>query len=371
MHNNFMLKLIAFTISGLAILPVLADSNANLLKKTPQQADWYQQPQSPHALTQPNVFTVLAPNLTENYSVLTIQTRPFTTVNLQGPYQVEIIGNTQTSSVEISGNQADVYNTLIVTDPETHSISLSEINPLIKTVTVKLMTPVIQVLTNQGNGNVNAKDLNGNAMVVTNSGNGNLFITGQGNFKQITLNGKGNIDINNGLADASIVTDTGAGSIIMQGNYAVKTLTSIGNGNIRIDGINSKGLNVNSQGNGNIVLSGFANLEKLAHSGNGNVFFYWVDSDNATIRATGNGVIGLAGKARQVSALLDGQVVFDGRYLQTDNLQVKTQGSARAKVIAGKQLTAAAGGQSQIFYYNKPKSVLKYTTDGGVVLALP
>ena len=185
------------------------------------------------------------------------------------------------------------------------------------------------------------------------------------------LNGNGNIDISKGLADASTIVNNGNGSIVMQGNYAVKTLTSSGNGNIRIDGINSKGLTVNSQGNGSIALSGFANLEQLNHTGNGNVFFYWVDSIKATIQATGQGVIGLAGRARQLNVMLAGQVVFDGRYLQADNAQVKTQDSARAKVIGIQQLTAAAGDQSQILYYNKPRSLLKYTTDGGVVLALP
>ncbi len=365
-----MLKLLTIAMT-IAILPAIANSDVNLLTKIPEQPDWYQQLETSKPLTKPNTFTVIDPNFVDNYSVLTIRTKPFTTINLQGNYQVAIIGKSQTSGVEIIGSQQDVMNTQIVTDPDTQSIILSEKQPMTKTVDVKFMTPVIQTLINNGNVNVNAKDLNGNAVTLINNSNGNLFITGDANFKQIMLNGQGNIEIDKGLADASTVTDNGAGNIIMQGNYAIKTLTSSGNGSIRVQGINSRRLNVNSQGNGNIVLSGFGNLEKLTHTGNGNVFFYWVNSGHSEIQATGNGVIGLAGAAKQVNALIDGQVVFDGRYLRAETLALKTQGNARAKVIAGKQLTAAAAGQSQIFYYNKPATVLKYSSESGVVLSMP
>lgn len=372
MRYNLTLNLLTLATALLA-LPLMADSHADLLKKIPEHPNWYQQLQSPKPLVHANAFKRIDPYPTEsyNYADLSINTKPFTTLNLQGNYQIEIIGNSKHSGVEITGNQADVLNMQIVTDNEAHSLNLSQKQPSLKTVTVKITTPVIQVLNDNSNGNLNAENLNGNAMLITNNGKGNIFITGEGNYAKITLNGRGNIEIQKGLADASTVINHGSGNIVMQGNYAVKTLTSTGSGNIRIDGLNSRGLDVNSQGNGSMMLSGFANLKTLKHTGNGNLFFYWVDSDNVTIQASGNGTIGLAGQAQKVNAAITGHVVFDSRYLVTHSLEIKTKGNARAKVTAKQQLTAVAAEQSQIFYYNKPTSLLKYTSDGGVILSFP
>jgi hypothetical protein len=355
------------------LLPIMAQAGTDLPKNTPEQPGWYQQLQTPGALVKANVFKVTDPKPTgnSNYTVMSLKTRPFTTVLIQGNYQVEIIGNAPNSSVEISGDQPDVLNTQISTDNDTRSLSLSEKEPLLNTVTVKITTPVIETLTNNGNGNINAENLNGTAMVITNHGNGKLFISGQGNYAHINLTGNGNIEISKGLADAASVALSGNGNLIMQGNYAIKKLMSAGNGNIRIDGLNSRGLELSSQGNGNITLSGFANLEKLSHTGNGNVLFYWVNSDKASIQASGNGLIGLAGQAKYMNAVIDDHVVFDSRYLLANNLDIRTQGNALAKVIAKQQLTAAATDQSQIIYYNKPTSVLKYNSDNGTILSFP
>ena len=111
-------------------------------------------------------------------------------------------------------------------------------------------------------------------------------------------------------------------------------------------------------------------LKKLNHSGNGNIFLYWVNSLHAKITATGHGVIGLAGQAKTVDADLQGNVVYDARFLKTGVTNINTTDYARAKVIASEQLTAAAKGNSQILYYNNPKHLLKYNAESGVVLSL-
>lgn len=370
-----MRKSLIFSLSGTAALLFSGLATANtpnsaLLKKVAEHPHWYQQLQHPKntSLVKANHLTQLDPNTVKNYSVMRITTKPFTKIDLKGHFQVEIVGDTKSSAVEIIGTQADIYNTDLKTQAGT--LTLSEKNPLRKTVTVKLATPVVEQLIDEGKVNVNANDLNGHAIILENKGSGHVFATGIANYKRITLLGKGNIAINQGSADAGTLLNQGAGNLTMQGNFALKNIKDAGKGNIRMDGLNSRLLNIESTGNGNIALSGFANLQSLKHTGNGNVFLYWSNSQHTNITASGNGVIGLAGQAKQVEAQLTGNVVYDARFLRTGVTNVESTGNARAKVVAHTQLTAAAKGTSEIYYYNQPKHLLKYSTESAVVLPL-
>lgn len=331
--------------------------------------NWYQQLQTNNATWQKS-FTQqsLNPNKLHYYSQSKIQTRAFSNIVINGDYQVQILGGQKQNSITLYGGWNQLRQLTININHNT--LKLSNIDNKTKPILVRISAPEINRITLNGSGIVVAKNLLGTQVTLTNNGHGNLLADGAASISKVNLTGKGNIAVLGASGKQISVTNTGSGDIHMQGKYDVRTLTDNGPGNINLTGLQSNALNINSAGSGNIIASGYANLETLTHSGSGNVYFYWTTSSTPKIMATGSGTIGLAGNANKTTAIIGGTVIFDGRFLRTKELNIKTKDNARAKVIALEQLLATATDESQIHYYNQPKHLLKYHSGSGVILDL-
>lgn len=146
---------------------------------------------------------------------------------------------------------------------------------------------------------------------------------------------------------------------------------------LRVDGrvtiignnVHSTGLNLRANSTGNISLNGRMTVNKINNRGPNHITLRWVKSHNLTINSSA-GRLTLAGSVQQMQVKLRNNAALDAQYLRAQRINVQTKGTAIAKVLPIYSLHAFATEHSQIYFYNAPKYISRYTRSSGNILQL-
>jgi hypothetical protein len=119
-----------------------------------------------------------------------------------------------------------------------------------------------------------------------------------------------------------------------------------------------------------IRIAGNANLRKINTYDSSRVYLYWVSSNGIYANIHDSSRVGLGGTANNMDAEVSGTARFEGRYLRTNNVYVRTRGYSHANVNPVQKLFANAMDNSSIYFFNSPNVVSRYTTGNGIIIPI-
>lgn len=159
--------------------------------------------------------------------------------------------------------------------------------------------------------------------------------------------------------------------ISVEVSSALKNIVASGQVSVTTDKLNLPKLIVGADSSSAITLSGKFGLYSLVATGPGKVKVDWVDTPNLTVLCSDSGNVVLAGTVDTMQADIKGHCVMDAQYLRVKTLlNIKTDDFAKALVLPIGALRAYARGNSNVYYYKKPKHITKSTYDSANVLQL-
>ncbi len=152
--------------------------------------------------------------------------------------------------------------------------------------------------------------------------------------------------------------------------YRLNKLKVYGHASVQGTNIRSNGLVIKTQTTGNVTLNGKLFVDKVKNKGPGNVSLRWIKGDNISIKAEGTGRITLTGTARKIKVDLEDHAKLNAKALRVKDVMVKTDDYAIARVSAINSLSAFAEDHSNIYYYNTPRHITRYTKNSGNILRM-
>ncbi len=150
----------------------------------------------------------------------------------------------------------------------------------------------------------------------------------------------------------------------------LRSLKILGSASVTAKGLRSQGLSLYADTSGTIHLTGMMNLKQIYNFGPGHIFLRWIKSPKLTIYSVGGGTIYIAGVVNTLKARILGHANLNAEYLRTQHASVQTKGFAQARVFPINSLRAFAMGNSNIYYYKKPKYLTEFTHQSGNVLQM-
>ncbi len=159
-----------------------------------------------------------------------------------------------------------------------------------------------------------------------------------------------------------------SGTVFLSGKLGINRLSVSGSGVNQIQGIDSDFLSIQMSGNPSVDLSGVVNLQTLDATGNGRLRLYWVDSNKLQVRQAGSTSVELAGVVNHLMLHLQDSAYFNGRYLRTIVGYAKTYDKSVADVQFLKSQAVLANDDSTISFYGKPPYKADFMGRNGAVL---
>lgn len=259
---------------------------------------------------------------------------PFNTVDIHGPVNVSINGNTINQNVvELTGDTNSINHVQMRVE---HSTLFLDMQPEFTAKTNSVLTI-----------NVHSSNIK------------NINYSGTGKISGINLQGNLNL------------TSSGSGSITLKGNNLdLGYLTATGSGAISIEGMRSRLLDVKDSGSGEISLNGSAVLRSIDYRGTGLLKIYWINSSDVKVYGSGSGLIYLAGIADLFDATINKNTLLNAKYLRANRVFINTAADSRAQVWAKDNLNALATDKSVIQYYYDSKFFTGYMKPPALVLRM-
>jgi hypothetical protein len=311
--------------------------------------------------------------LAANITAMTVRVPDFTNIVVSGPYKIQIYGRQMHSSVFVLGtNEAARHvsvevrdNTLFVhpaTDCSRNGCGGGD-------VIVRIGLSALNSLIANGNGPVEGKDITSNALTITSNTPNEILLTGNMNVQRIIQNGMGTTSVIGVYAPCMDIMVPHNGNVNVSGHIGIRRISKAGNGMINVIGADSDGLRIDSTG-GITAIAGYANVKTINATQNGHIYLYWVASDGIYINVRDNARVGLAGAARNVDVEVSGNARYEGKYLRTDNIYVKTRGYSHANVFPQQKLFANASDFSSIYFFGTPNVISRYTTGHAIIVPI-
>lgn len=138
--------------------------------------------------------------------------------------------------------------------------------------------------------------------------------------------------------------------------------------NVELSGIQAANLNVISDDVGNISLDGIINMQQLTQTGTGTFSAMWVNSSRLNINTSGNAKIYLAGKVDFLNATATQTSQINAQYLRVQKAFVKTEDNSQALIAVLDSMNAFADNNSNIYYYETPTFLNRYTRANGTII---
>lgn len=296
---------------------------------------------------------------------------PFTSINVQGDFKVQIFGTTGPDSVYVYGPGPGVSDTLVHVRGDTlYIIQRPKTTFRMYTVLIRIGVHHLNHVVQRGRGIIEGIRLGSNCLTVTSTGSGNVYLAGHMNVTNINNLGSGSINIFGANTPQLDIVNAGCGSTNVMGNVGIHSIRHSGSGNINIIGANSDNLSIITEGRGKISISGIVNLCSVKAGGYTCVFVERVHSRNITVNASEQARVGLAGFANNVYFDASRFGTIHARNLCTDTAYVHTVEQAHVNVAAGKKIFATAGNTSSIYFYGSRDILTRFVTENGFVMQM-
>jgi hypothetical protein len=149
----------------------------------------------------------------------------------------------------------------------------------------------------------------------------------------------------------------------------LRNLRASGSANIQAQNCGNPDLVVTAKDTANIRLTGSNTLNTLQNDGMNTIAVENISGKNLVLGGKNNGKIIVSGKVDEMDAKLEGATLLDARRLQTRSAHILTRNNAAAYVYATEVLYGFAYNNSNIYYYETPRRVMKEPRASGNVLA--
>lgn len=266
-------------------------------------------------------------NITEK-----IKTGPFTSIKINGPFKVQIIGQQAVNQIELSSDPYELENIKVQLHNKVLSVSRIDRGHLLYyPVVIKISSSSLNNLEILGNGSMTASQLTGPLAVKMIGG--------------VSANLSGN-DIN------------------------LYELRIIGPGDFTANGLQSRGLNFYHDGSGNVNLQGVAAFNSFSQWGTGQTTIPPIHNKKLVITLGGQNRVSFQGSVCVLEATLYGTAFLDAKNLHALRGYINTNDCSHAEIWVCNSLTAWAKNCSNIYYYTDPKFAARYMCPPASVLRM-
>lgn len=265
----------------------------------------------------------------------TMKLHPFNRIAIEGPFDVELVGNMPSSDLRYIGNDSVIQGISAVVRNNTLYVSMNK-----------------KKVYNRGGKQ---------AMVIIRAGQvEDLFYEGAGSFSAIGL-----------TAPYVDVTLRNQGPVVFRTpNLHLHYLDVGGKGPVTVGDLDARNLKVVLRGNNKIYLKGHANVENVMANGDCEIRMDALDSSFLRVRGRHGAHIHLAGHVQVMEAFLYDHAWFDGKDLLAQKAYVKTYDEGRADIQVSEYQSTLASDHSNIFYYRKALHHGDYMHRSGAVLQM-
>lgn len=341
----------------------------------------------PYINTDPTKWTAHAdrwyftgePNITERdassapyddaTTIMAVRVPNFTQLNIDGSFQVQIIGHQDKNSLYILGPNAEARQVVVDIHHQTLSVvQASNSQTKLKNVIVRIGMRDLTRLVYSNCGNVTGRDIRSSNLIIQSNGSGTVLLDGHMNVSNITQYGTGTVTVIGAYSPHVCLSAASNGNINVSGRVGVDEIHHSGNGTINVIGLDTNSLTIQAQANGLTALAGYANLKSITAQDNARVYLYWVDSNGLSIVQRNNANVGLAGITTNLNLDVGNSAYFDGQFLRSCTAYAQTYGWAHANVRASQKMFAFAADNSSIYFFGPPSILLAQTSGSGSVI---
>jgi hypothetical protein len=304
-------------------------------------------------------------------SVVKVRVPDFTKIQVDGPFEVQILGQQEHNSLSIIGPNELVRRIIVDVHNQTvdiHRADKSVVN--MSNVTVRIGVKNLQSLVNLGKANIAGRSINSSKLIINSIGDGNIILAGPMNLTELKQTGLGSVTVIGAYTPDLKITVKGNGNVNVSGQVGVSNINHIGDGTVSVIGMDTDSLNINAAGKGTTSLTGYANLKNVSASGQSKVYVYWLASNGLYIYAQDQARIALAGQANNANIDILGDSRFEGRYLHIDNVYARTRDWSHANMVPVKKLFATSLGHSSIYFFGAPDVVSPFSSPGSYVIPI-
>lgn len=133
---------------------------------------------------------------------------------------------------------------------------------------------------------------------------------------------------------------------------------------------NHSEMNIEADNFSSIKLAGNFTINHITQKSIRPINVAWVKSHELSIDGYNSGRVTLSGSANHLYAKLHNNSQLNAEYLRAQNVTIKTNEYATAKVTAINLLSAFAHDNSNIYYYKQPKNITRVSTGAANILQL-
>lgn len=304
------------------------------------------------------------------YIVKPAKISKFNSINAVGDFTVQVVGGQPGNSVYIYGPKDSVDSIVVEVFKNSLNIHQTNASASLKDVVVRVGVHQLRNLTNSGNGLILGRTIISKQLTVNASGTGSIYLGGKMNLKEVTQTGSGTITLIGAESPALNVLVKGNGNVNISGKVGIENIVHDGDGCLSIIGADSDGVCITTAGNGVTSIFGYMNLREVVARDSSRLFVLWVYSKHVNVRATDQAVVGLAGTAAKMNIELDDNACFQGEYMRSCVLYIKTQDDARANVAADLKIYATTGDSSYIYYFGSPNILTSFNSLRSTIIPL-
>ncbi len=317
--------------------------------------------------------TEQAANKAPNESAMTImavKVPQFTSVSVDGYFQVQISGDQEHNSVFVLGPNDAVRQTSVQVSGNTVYVSQIVDQPTrisdLRNVIVRINVHHLQNLKVAGNAMVEGRNIRSKGLVIESSNACETLLNGAMRLLKVTNTGPGSVAVLGVFTPTLDINDWGNGDVKVAGRIGIRSIQHDGRGMVSVIGADSNALTIDATG-GITTIAGYANLKKLTAVNYAGVFMYWVNSNGACITERDSARVGLAGSATSLDIDLADNARLEGQYLRGDHVYIRTSGNSHGNITVLSKLFASARDNSSIYYFGSPATSITTSGNGNVV----
>jgi hypothetical protein len=305
-------------------------------------------------------------------TAMAVRVPDFTRIQVDGPFQIQIVGRQAHNSVYVLGPNQLARHTAVdikgdtlfihpAQDCESDCRNLGQ-------VIVRIGMREISGIVDGGSGPFEAKDIDSSCLDVVSTDGANMLLVGNLTVNHVAQKGNGTISILGATTPALDIEVLSNGILNISGRVNVHRIIKQGSGTLNIIGASSDGLMLKSSGSGVTAIAGYTNLKKVDVVDYSRVYIYWINSNGIYATVRDHARLGLAGAAQNLQVDVSDNGMFLGKYLRVNNIYVRTRDYSHANVDPSDKLFANAMDSSSIYFFNSPNVVSRYSMGNGIII---
>lgn len=316
---------------------------------------------------QTELRSTVAP-LSTAMTVMAVEVPQFTRLNINGNFQVQIVGYQDKNTLFILGPNAAARLAAVEIHGNTLSIhQASECETCFKEVIIRIGVKQLHELCIVGDGAVTGRNLLSDHLSVYSYGTGPILLAGNIHLTQLIQTGSATLSIL-GIHTNQLNMKVMNGTVNLSGRVGVQNIQNMGWGRINIAGVNTRSLNLATFDNSKTILNGLIGLRKLIAKDNSEAYLVSIQSPLVQILESDNARIGLAGNIDTLKINLFNHSRFEGKYLSANQIYIRSHDNSHANIKVLQKLFAAADNNSSIYYLTVNGSVSQFTSQRGTII---